>query len=357
MGGQDPALIGVTSTQGDRAAALGGLRRRVPQSGSRAVLLLNLGTPDDPGVPAVRRYLREFLSDPRVIDLPAVPRWLLVNGVIAPFRAPKSAAAYRKVWRPDGSPLLVHTRALADALAQRTGLPVAVGMRYGRPSVADALEAVDGADELVVVPLYPQYASATTGTALEQLYATLGRGPRVPAVRVVPPLVGDDRWLRALIDVTRPHVADAEHIVFSFHGLPESALRTTSAACRIDDTCCEAGDPRRGYCYRAQSRHTARALGGAFGRPWTLAWQSRLGRAKWLGPSTVDVVDGLARDGVRDVAVVAPSFVCDCLETLEELGVSLAEHFRAAGGTRLRVVPCLNAQPAWADALAEIVLG
>lgn len=318
------------------------------------ILLLNLGTPAAPTTPAVRAYLREFLADGRVIDIPAIPRWMLVNLVIAPFRAPKSAHAYQSVWTAEGSPLMVHSRALQAALAARTGLPVELAMRYGRPTVGEALDRLD-VDRLRVVPLYPQYASATTGTALEALYAALGPRQKQPAIDVVPPLVASPAWMDALVEVTRPHVQGVDHVLLSFHGLPERQITRTNSTCRLDEGCCHT-QANLGFCYRAHCLWTARTLAERLALPaWTATFQSRLGRDRWLEPSTTNVVDSLARDGVKKVAVVAPSFVSDCLETLEELGMRLKEQFLAGGGESLVVAPCLNADPRWVDALARIV--
>lgn len=321
------------------------------QAASRGVLLINLGTPASPATADVRTYLREFLMDGRVVDMPVVPRWLLVNGVIAPFRAPRSAHAYASIWTPAGSPLMVQSRALQEALRARLpGVPVALAMRYGRPSIADALAELAGVEEIVAVPLYPQYASATTGTVLEALYAALGAGLAVPSVRVVPPFWSDPGWLDAQAAVARAAVAGADHVLFSFHGLPERQVRATDAACRLDDTCC-ARVPA--YCYRAQCLATARALAERLAPArWSVAFQSRLGRAEWLQPATDEVLAALPKQGVKTVAVLTPSFVSDCLETLEEIGMRGAETFREAGGASLRLAPCVNADAAFVGAVA-----
>lgn len=326
------------------------------QAGSVGVLLINLGTPDSPEVGDVRRYLREFLMDGRVIDMPAVPRWLLVNGVIAPFRAPKSAHAYKSVWTREGSPLMVHSRALeAEVRAGLPGVPVALAMRYGRPSIADGVAALGDVARIVAVPLYPQYASSTTGTALEALYDVLGARVGVPSVAVVPPFWASPGWLDASAAVAREAVDGADWVLFSFHGLPVSHIKTADSGCRLDDLCCGRVPP---FCYRAQCLATARALAERLvpgSDRWSVAFQSRLGRAEWLTPATEAVLQELPKKGVKTLAVLTPSFVSDCLETVEEIGLRGAEVFKDAGGVDFRRAPCVNADPAWAAALVGTI--
>lgn len=323
---------------------------------STAVLLINLGTPEAPEPGAVARYLREFLMDPRVIDLPWAVRWPLVNLVIAPFRAPRSAAAYRTVWTAGGSPLLVHSRALAEALRVRLGVPVALGMRYGRPSVVEALDRLGAVDRLVVVPLYPQRADATTTSALDALEAArAGRG--LGEVVVVPPFWDEPGWVDAVARTAEPHLRAflPDHVLFSYHGLPVRQLQRVRPSCQGIDGCCDRA-AAEGGCYRAQCVASSEALARALGlSAWSSAWQSRLGSDAWTRPATEDELRRLADEGVRRVSVLCPSFVTDCLETLEEIAARGRETFQKAGGEDLQLVPCLNAQPAWVEALAELV--
>lgn len=320
---------------------------------SVGVLLVNIGTPDAPEVGAVRRYLREFLMDPRVIDLPWVVRWPLVNVVIAPTRGPKSAHAYRQVWTDAGSPLLVHGRALADALGAALGVPVAVGMRYGNPSIAAALDTLGPVDRLVVVPLYPQFADATVTSALEGLEAALAGRAR-PTLEVVPPFFGEATWVGAVARSVEPHLrrVNPDHVLFSYHGLPVRQLRRRRAACAGQGSCCD--DPAAlAACYRAQCVASSRSIAAELGlSAWSSSFQSRLGSDAWTGPATEAELRRLADEGVRRLLVLCPSFVADCLETLEEIGMRAAEQFRDAGGERLEVVPCLNADPDWVAVLA-----
>jgi ferrochelatase len=331
------------------------------------LLLLNVGTPDAPTTGAVRRYLAEFLSDPRVIDIPAVPRWLLLHGIILRTRPRRSAHAYKSVWTTEGSPLLVHTLALRDGLRHELGAhwQVEVGMRYGKPSITAALKALikGGADRLVVAPLFPQEASATTGTALEAVYGALGSRWNVPPVSVVPPFFDDDGFLEEFAELGRQHREHGrpDHVLFSFHGLPERQLVKADqrgAGCVRDPGCCDVLTTRNRHCYRAQSIWTATQIARRMSLPegsWTVGFQSRLGRTKWTGPYTDELLVRLAKEeGVRRLMVMCPAFVADCLESLEEIALRAKETFVEAGGEELQLVPSLNARPSWVRAFGRL---
>jgi ferrochelatase len=332
-------------------------------------LLVNLGTPDSPSVRDVRHYLREFLSDPRVIDLPAPLRAALLRLVILPFRPRRSAAQYASIWRPDGSPLLVHSEAIRAGVARALGAAfrVELAMRYGRPSIDWALDRLLAADveRIVVAPLFPQYSSAATGSALERTLDALARRPNVPPVSTVGAFFENPGFIEALAHVVREALADfePEHLLLSYHGLPERQIRAsdpTGRHCLADADCCAAVGPLNRDCYRAQCFATSRALARALGldaHEWSVAFQSRLGRAAWIGPATDRVLPELAARGVRRLAVACPSFVADCLETLEEIGVRAHEQWSALGGEELRLAPCVNADARFVDALAELVRG
>ena len=303
-----------------------------------AVLLVNLGTPDAPTPAAVRRYLTEFLSDPRVVSLPRLLWQPLLRGVILPLRSPRVAEKYASIWLPGGSPLAVYTRELAAAVQAR--LPawrVACAMRYGTPPLRDVLAGLrdDGARRVLVLPLYPQYSTTTTASVADVSAGTPGL-----EVVLVEDYHVDPGWVSAVAASVRAHRATqpgADHLLFSFHGLPQRLV--------------DAGDP-----YQRQCEASARAIAQALALPegaWSLAYQSRFGRERWLGPSTAEALDALSARGVRTVDVACPGFAVDCLETLEEVAIMLAERFTERGG-QLRYVPCLNAAPAHADALAAI---
>jgi ferrochelatase len=305
------------------------------------LVLLNLGTPDAPTTPAVRRYLREFLSDPRVVDIHPVGRALLLYLLILPFRSPKSAHAYRAIWdERRGSPLLFHTKDLAEAVGKKLGPSwcVEVAMRYGNPSIGSALSRLEGCDRIVVLPLFPQSASSSTGTAAARVWELASKAWRVPSIDVVSAFHADAGFLAAWEAVARPALADArpDHVLFSFHGLPVRHIQK--------------GDP-----YKDQCEATARALAERLGvGAHSVCYQSRLGRTPWIEPHTDKVLDELAAKGVKRLAVMCPAFVADCLETLEEIGIRARDQFRAHGGEELVLVPSLNSSPAWVDAVSAL---
>jgi len=337
-------------------------------SAPTGVLLINLGTPDAPTTPAVRRYLRQFLMDPRVLDLPLVARWLLVHGVILPRRPRLSADAYRAIWTDAGSPLLVHSQGLRRALQEILGgeFRVELGMRYGNPSIESAVRALRraGADELVAVPLFPQSADASTGSAVAELHRVLEPGA-ARRLRVVPAFYDDPGFIEAYRSVVEPPLRafDADHVLMSYHGLPERQVRKTDPSgghCFAREDCCATVAGPAAHCYRAQCFATTRALRAALHLPEDrvgTSFQSRLGRTPWIRPFTDEVLPELAERGVRRLAVACPSFVADCLETIEEIGIRAREQWRSVGGEALELLPCPNADPALARAVAGWVRG
>jgi ferrochelatase len=330
------------------------------------LLLINLGTPRSPTTGDVRRYLREFLSDPHVIDIHPLARWLLLHLVILPRRPTKSAAAYRQIWTTRGSPLLCHSEDLCAALRTHLGEGwlVELAMRYGEPAIADGLARLRdaGADPVVVVPLYPQHATSSTTTSIEAVRAAAARLGLAARLIFVGAFYDDPRFVAAFAASARPVLSrtPADHVLFSFHGLPERHIRrldATGAHCLASAACCDRiGDANR-LCYRAHAFATARALAHALALAedaWSVSFQSRLGRTPWIQPYTDQVIPALARRGVRRLVVLCPAFVADCLETLEEIGIRARADFVAAGGTELALVPSLNSSPAWVDTLAGL---
>lgn len=335
------------------------------------LLLVNLGTPEAPTTAAVRRYLRQFLGDPRVLDMNRVGRTLLLEGVILPFRSRKSAHAYRQIWDAErGSPLLAHGRDLVRGVGERLGAGwvVELGMRYGRPPLASALERLAAADveRIVVLPMFPQYASSSTGSALAELYRLGAARTNVPPLVVVPAFFDHPGFLDAFAAVAAPRLAELapDHVVFSFHGLPERHVRasdTTGRHCLPTaagtyGACCELLGAANRHCYRAQCVATARGLAARLDlapERTTLAFQSRLGRVPWIKPYTDRVLPALLANGVKKIAVLCPAFVADCLETLEEIGLRARATVAAAGG-ELTLIPSLNATPRWIDTVAEL---
>jgi ferrochelatase len=332
------------------------------------ILLVNLGTPDTPNKSDVRRYLKEFLLDPRVIDIPPLQRNLLVRGVILPFRPKASAEAYRKIWTERGSPLLYHARDLTAKLSLFFSgeVPIEIGMRYGNPSIRSGLQRLLAKDihRVVVFPLFPQYASASWGSAVERVYVEAGKLWNVPAVQVVGAYYDHPAYIGACAAVAEGALCDfaAEKILLSFHGLPERHLRksdgTHGGYCLIKANCCDGIVAANRDCYRAQSFATARALAKQLGLSedrYEVAFQSRLGRTPWIRPYMDERVRALAQSGVKRLAVLSPSFVADCLETIEEIGLRAAEDFVKHGGHELRLVPSLNSEDAWVSAVAKIL--
>jgi ferrochelatase len=329
------------------------------------LLLINLGTPDEPTTPAVRRYLREFLGDPRVLDINAVGRAALLHLVILPRRPAKSAEAYRTIWDPKrGSPLLYHSQDLAAGVAAALGdrWQVELAMRYGSPSIPDAMTALEKAnvDRIVVLPLFPQYASSSTGTAVARVMELAQQRWNVPALDFVPAFFDDAGFLGAFEEVARPVLAETapDHVLFSFHGLPVRQIEKTDAGrthCFKSETCCDSlANPN---CYRAQSYATARSLASRLGLAadnYTVCFQSRLGRTPWIQPYTDVMLDELPKKGIKKLAVICPAFVADCLETIEEIGMRAKEQWKSAGGEELTLVPSLNATAPWIAAVVAM---
>lgn len=316
-----------------------------PPSGT-ALLLVNLGTPDAPTAAAVRRYLAEFLSDRRVVQLPRILWWPLLHGLVLPLRSARVARKYAEAWLPGGSPLAVHTAGLAAAVqARMPGIRVAHAMRYGSPAFADVLAGLraDGATRVLVLPLYPQYSTTTTASVgdVVELARVRAAGSGDATIGMVADYHLDPRWVAAVARSIRDHWdahGRGDRLLMSFHGIPQRLV--------------DAGDP-----YEAQCRASAAAIAAALGLDggdWMLAFQSRFGRERWLQPYTSDTLQALAQGGVGQVDVVCPGFAVDCLETLEEIAIENADLFRASGGQALRYIPCLNATAAHAEALAGI---
>ena len=318
------------------------------QRARTAVLMVNLGTPDAPSAPALRRYLAEFLSDTRVVEIPKALWWLILHGIILRTRPAKSAAKYASIWTPEGSPLAVWTRRQTEAVAgrlQEHGHDVLVrhAMRYGNPGIPSVLDALrsEGAERVLVVPLYPQYAAATTASISDKVLQWVSRARRVPELRFVAQYHDDPAYIDALAQRLQTHWSEhgrGDKLVLSFHGVPERSLHL--------------GDP-----YHCQCHKTARLLAQRLGlsaNAVAVTFQSRFGKAKWLQPYTEPTLKALAQTGVKRVDVMCPGFVGDCLETLEEIAQEAREAFLHAGGEAFHYVPCLNDSATWIDALTAL---
>lgn len=330
----------------------------------RAVLLVNLGSPDSTDVPDVRRYLREFLGDARVIDLK--PRWLaklLVNGIIAPTRAPKSAKAYKEIWQPDGSPLVLISMSVQRKLVAALGpdTPVFLAMRYGKPSIPSVLQAIAaaGIDELFLIPQYPHYAMSSWETVVVKVQEDAKLLAPETKIVCAQPFYEDADYIEALYQVSRSHLENNphDHILFSYHGIPERHLRESDAShahCTIAPDCCNSCSAAHAMCYKAQCVKTTQAFVKRAGLPdgkWSISFQSRLAGEPWLSPYTDHEFERLPKEGKKRLLVFTPAFVADCLETLEEIEGEGKEQFLHAGGEFFHHVPCLNDESSYIDFL------
>ncbi|MCP4474310.1 MAG: ferrochelatase [Gammaproteobacteria bacterium] len=330
---------------------------------AKAVLLINLGTPQDCSRMAVWRYLRDFLIDRRVIDLPAMIRWPLVNLIIAPFRSKKSALAYRKINTAAGLPLRVYGYQLQQRLAEAltAEYQVELAMRYGEPSVAHALQRLKSCQQLTIIPLFPQYSSAATGSVIEQVMQQLSRQNNIPTVKVYNQFYQHPGFIAAYVQRIQHTLAEekSDGLLFSYHSVPERHINKSGCRGECDRLQpCPAIDESNRHCYRAQCYQTSRLLAQQLKLPeasYQTVFQSRLGRIPWVQPYLDRSLQLLIERGVRRIAIVSPSFVNDCLETLEEIAIRSAEQWRALGGETLIAIPCLNSDTCWVEALVEMV--
>lgn len=325
------------------------------------IILINTGTPTTPSYWGVRTYLREFLSDPRVIDIPFIARFLLLHCIILPFRSWRSAKAYRQIWTSDGSPLLSNSLQFAHSLQEELGgkYVVACGMRYGQPSITQAWQKLKGCTELVVLPLFPHYASSSWGSAVAKIMSLLEKEDSIPNLRTIAPFYAHPDFIRVLAQDIQAHKAytTSEHIVFSFHGLPEHHIQ--KSGCRLEcstQSCSRLQEAP--FCYRAQCFATAEALAVKMQRKpgtYSIAFQSRLGRRPWIKPYFDELLVELRKQGIRRLVVVCPSFVADCLETIEEIAIRAREQWLGLGGEDLSLIPCLNVNPDWVVVAANLI--
>jgi protoporphyrin/coproporphyrin ferrochelatase len=327
----------------------------------RAVLLVNLGSPDSTSVPDVRRYLREFLGDERVLDLPAAARWLLLEGIILRTRPKKSAHAYAEIWQPEGSPLIITSKSVQKKLAERLGeeTPVYLAMRYGNPSIASVVAqiAADGIEEILLFPQYPHYAMSSWETVVVKVFEEAAK--LAPALRIetVQPFYADEDYIEALYQVSQPYFArEHDHVLFSYHGIPERHLRKADSSkghCLKVADCCATCSPAHATCYRAQCMATTRALvarAGLKAEKHSVSFQSRLAGEPWLTPFTDYELVRLPKEaGKKNLLILCPAFVADCLETIEEISGEGKEIFLGAGGVTFQQIPCLNDQPPYID--------
>ncbi|PWE00687.1 ferrochelatase [Marinilabilia rubra] len=332
----------------------------------KVLLLANLGSPDSFAVKDVRKYLREFLMDGRVIDIPKVPRYLLVNGIIAPFRAPRSAKKYKSIWTQEGSPLIVLSEKLRARVEEKTGLPAYLSMRYGNPtpqaSLSEIQEYQPNAEEVVLFPLYPHYAMSSYETAVEYVKEVWEKGNYAFQLKIVDPYYNHPDYIQALSNSIKPFLREEfDHLLFSYHGVPERHILKgdiTGNHCLKSTDCCRTPSPAHKFCYRHQVFETTRLVIEQLNlndEEYSVSFQSRLGSDKWLGPATSDVLAQLPGKGVKKILVVTPAFVSDCLETIEEIGMEGRETFLEAGGEKFTAIPCLNLSDEWVEAIGKMV--
>ena len=330
------------------------------------ILLVNLGTPDSPSTPDVKKYLREFLNDPRVIDIPALSRWLLVNMIIVPFRSPKSAKLYSEIWRKDGvSPLLYYSLKQQSSLQQLLGndYKVELAMRYQSPSIETALFQFKNPEfkKIKVFPLFPQYASASTGSVVEKVMEIVSKWEVIPEIEFIGSFCNDEGFIDSFVECGKKYNHAAyDHVLFSFHGLPERQIK--KADCNdycLKDNCCSSLNEKNAMCYRAQCYSTARLIAQQLNIPeekYTISFQSRLGKDPWIKPYSDFIIKDRAKAGDKKLLIFATAFVSDCLETLYEISVEYNELFKMNGGEKVDLVESLNYSPRWIEAMKKIVI-
>jgi len=329
----------------------------------RAVLLVNLGSPDKPEIKQVKKYLEQFLMDPYVIQLPWLLRRLIVSVFVLPTRPKASTHAYQSIWTEQGSPLITLSDGLIKALQSKVRLPVAMAMRYGNPSIKNKLLQLvnkQGVTEIKLLPMYPHYAESTVSTSVEEAKRVIKKYKLNVTLSVVKPFYQDKAYINALVESAQAYLQQPyDHLVFSYHGLPEfhiTKLDKSKKHCLKNKACCDTPHEAHKTCYRHQVFQTTQLFAKQAGLStdkYSVAFQSRLGRAKWLGPNTEDRLRELAQNGAKKVLVICPAFVTDCLETLEEIEMRGLEVFQQAGGESLTLIPCLNDNPSWVKVLAS----
>ncbi len=333
--------------------------------GKKGILLVNLGTPDEPSYGAVFRYLNQFLTDGRVIDIPWLPRNLLVRGIIAPFRSNSSSKLYKKLWTEEGSPLKFYGERLAEGVQESLGseYEVELAMRYQSPSIESALDRLlkKQVSEIVVLPLFPQYASASTGSVHEEVMRLLSKRQVVPPLKLINSFYDDPRMIDIFVDNSKKYDLESyDHILFSFHGLPQRHMRKADDCghCLQVENCCSIISIRNQFCYSAQSHATAHAIAAKLNLSkdqYTICYQSRLGNDPWMQPYTSKIIEEKAEAGVKRMLVFCPAFVSDCLETTIEILDEYQEEFEEKGGEHLDLVESLNDNPKWIETVAEMV--
>lgn len=325
----------------------------------RGLLLVNLGTPNNTNYSSVRSYLREFLTDSRVVDLPILLRYLFIYIFILPFRTKYSARAYQSIWTKHGSPLLYHSHHLATQIQKEVGVnyQVALGMRYGKPSIRTALNQLSQCESITILPLYPQYASATSGSSIAEVLRIISSWNLIPSLEIIRDFFQHPAYIKAQAQIIKPYLYENAFILFSYHGLPERHLIKSNCNSICFKACPSLNDKIQG-CYRAQCYQSTRLLAKELQLSidnFDTTFQSRFGKTSWIKPYTDEVLAQLISKGIKKLIIVCPSFVADCLETLEEIGIRAKKQWEALGGEELLVIPSMNADPSWIKALIQIL--
>lgn len=327
----------------------------------KGILLINLGTPDNSDAASVRRYLREFLSDKRVIDLPLPLRYILLYGFILPTRTRQTTHAYQSIWTEHGSPLRYHSTQLCNKLQEQLGkkYTVVIGMRYGNPSLLDALDTLKSCEQITMLPLYPQYSSAATGSSIEYVLKALASQAVFPSIHIIRDFYQHPGFIQAQAQLIKPYLTDHDHLLFSYHGLPERHIQQSGCQKICIEACPSTTQPSTNQsCYRAQCFQTTTSIANALELKTTFfstGFQSRLGRTPWIKPYTDALLPELANRGIKRLAITCPSFVADCLETLEEIGIRVNTQWQQLGGEQLTLIPCLNDNKLWINAMVELL--
>ncbi|HIE3590184.1 TPA: ferrochelatase [Legionella anisa] len=324
----------------------------------RGLLLINLGTPNSTDISSVRSYLREFLTDKRVIDLPAFLRYILVYLFILPFRSKRSARAYQSIWTEQGSPLLFHSQNLMNEVQKEVGSEhvIALGMRYGTPSITTALNQLKQCESITILPLYPQYSSAANGSSIAEVMRILSSWDLVPSIKIISDFFQHPAYLKAQAQTIKTYLQEQTHVLFSYHGIPERQITKSSCKSICTESCPPLTDNIQ-RCYRAQCHQSSRLLASELGlskNSYSTAFQSRLGKTPWIKPYTDHLLAELIAKGIKKLVIVCPSFVADCLETLEEIGIRLKKQWVTLGGEELIIVPSMNNDPLWIKAIIAI---
>lgn len=335
--------------------------------GKKGILLVNLGTPDSPEKSDVKKYLDQFLMDDRVIDINPIGRNFLVRGIIIPKRASNSSNIYKEIWTEKGSPLMVYGESLRNQLAEKLGedYHVELAMRYQNPSLENALKKLQklNLDSITVVPLFPQYASATTGSIHQLVMEVVSQWQIIPPLKFINNYCDHPGMAKIFADNARKHLQSEnwDHILFSYHGVPQRQMKKADISkqhCLVVEDCCKTYQESNKFCYTAQCYQTTKAIAAELGLSedeYTLCFQSRLGKEPWMQPYTSTVLEDLAKKGVKRILVLIPAFVADCIETIYEIGVEYQEEFVHFGGEKVQMVESLNDNPAWVEVLEEII--